>query len=80
MSIREQILEHIGTLLAATPPPGIVPLRSRAVALESKDLPAESYYPVVDKVLPLHGRGEGAQAGTRPGMPVRRELWSPSSA
>lgn len=75
MSKREQILAYIGTLLAVSPPAGIVPVRSRAVALSSADLPAETYYPQTDKVLPVHREGEGARAGTRPTAIVRRQLF-----
>lgn len=75
MSVREQILGYIGTLLSASPPPGIVPVRSRAQALTSDDLPTETYYPQTDKVLPLHREGEGARAGTRSSSAVRRQLF-----
>ncbi len=79
MTRREAILDYVGTLLAAAPPVGVVPLRARSKALESKDLPAESYYPKTDRVQPVHrvpgAEGEGGvPAGTKAGDTVRRQL------
>ncbi len=76
MSIREQILAHVETLLAASPPAVLAfgPVRSRAIALHTVNLPAEAYYPQSDAVRAIHKQTEGALPGTRGPEAVRREL------
>lgn len=73
MTIREGVIQKAMALLTAGSPPAGVE-RSRSEDLATADLPFINLFPDVDKVNPLHGKGEGAPSNQSPAFPVEHAL------